>query len=110
VAIGWSLHDGVRGDTATPARPVLDNDVLSEDRADRLRDNARDGVDRAAGAEPDHDAGRALRKIRAHDAWRGKKRGAGRGETGEAPPRHPAHDQRAPLSSMMLTPRWRSVR
>ena len=54
VAVGLRLGGGLGADVAARARPVVDDDALAEPLRQRLRDDARRGVD-AAARRPGHD-------------------------------------------------------
>jgi len=83
VTVGRRFRDGARGDHRTGARPVLDEDRLSERRSHRLTQQPRHDVDAAAGRIADKDADwmvgvSRLRARAAHGA--GSRRGRRGGE------------------------------
>jgi hypothetical protein len=58
VAVGGRPHDGFRADIAAGARPVLDNELLSEPLRQPLTDKAGDNVNWAASGKGDDHAHR----------------------------------------------------
>ena len=76
VAIRGRTHDGLGGDIAACARPVLDKEWLAEPLRKPLTHQARDYVDTAARGKADEDAHRLGRiGLRPSDARYGRKRG-----------------------------------
>ena len=68
-------------DIAAGARPVLDDEWLTEPLRQPLSDQARDDVGRAAGGKADDDAHRPRRiGLRPRDARHGRQRGSARGQ------------------------------
>ena len=58
VAVRSRTHDGLGGDIAAGARPVLDHEWLAEPLGQPLTDQPREDVVRAAGSKTDDDAHR----------------------------------------------------
>jgi|SRR5678815_883769 hypothetical protein len=56
VAVGWRAHDRFGTHIAACAGPVFNNELLSQTFRQRLTDDTRDDVDRAAGWISDNDA------------------------------------------------------
>ena len=87
VAVGRALDEGTRADEAGAAGAVVDHDLLAERACKFLRDDARHGVDAAAGRighdESDGAGGIILREGVAKDSHRGRSDGRG--------PRQSAH-------------------
>ena len=61
VAVGGRPHDRLRGDIAAGARPVLDNELLTERLRQPLTDQAGDNVGRPASGKANNDAHRPRR-------------------------------------------------
>src|ERR1700751_819496 len=78
------VHHLLGGEIAGGADPVLDHELLPEPLGEPLSHQARGEVAAAAGRKADDDPHRP-RRITLHpsDAWRGRQRGGGRGQTQE---------------------------
>jgi hypothetical protein len=61
VAIWWRTHDGLSSDIAAGARPVLNDELLTELLGEPLTYYARDDVNRLARGKSDDDAHRQRR-------------------------------------------------
>jgi hypothetical protein len=81
VAIRGRTHDGLGGDIAACARPVLDKEWLAEPLREPLTHQARDYVDTAARGKADEGAHRLGRiGLRPRDPRDGRQRGSARGQ------------------------------
>src|SRR5262249_14666077 len=86
IAVGGHLHDGLGGDIACGARPVLDDELLAEPLGEPLPHQAREDVGRAAGGEADDKPHRPRRiALRRRDARRGSQRGGTGGQMQKCP-------------------------
>src|ERR1700704_7070376 len=89
MAVGGRTRDGLGGDIARGARPVLDDEWLAEALRQPLTEQAREDVGRAAGGKANHDAywprGIGLRRsdLRPSDLRHRQHRGSARGEIQE---------------------------
>src|SRR5262249_20176421 len=63
VAVGRDTRDQLGGDVRSGAGAVLDHDLPTEVLAERLCDDAREGVDAAARREADHESDLAAGKF-----------------------------------------------
>jgi hypothetical protein len=81
VAIGGRTHDGLGSDIAAGARPVLNDELLTELLGEPLTYYARDDVNRLAGGKSDDDAHRPRRiGLRPRETRHGRERGSARGQ------------------------------
>ena len=98
VAVGVRLGDVFGRDRAVRARPVLDDDGLSEQSSEPLGEEARDEIGGAAGGEGDHELDRPVGivlRLRAARCRQGE-RGGGQGDKGAAEDGHAANNNDGP--------------
>ena len=86
MAVRGRAHDRLGGDIAAGARPVLDNERLTEAFRQPLADQPCNDVDVVAGGEADDDVHRPRRiGLRPGDPRDGRQRGSARGQMQKIP-------------------------
>src|SRR5437870_5608548 len=84
VALWWRTHDGLSSDIAAGARPILNDELLTEPLGEPLTYYARDDVNRMARGKSNDDAHRPRRiGLRPCNARHGGQRGGARGQVQE---------------------------